>query len=268
MEHSMFFTSDNAAQIVKFAEFAESLDALVDAAAKGQALAIPLTSSLPPEQLKPIRDAYDKATELGRRCGLPSAAYLPSGVGGNLTTLARSPQCLEAWRALAAAARVVSEGLPWTLQKLRTFMAAAYDDGPGRRQILQSVPEMDDLKRAYGDRLFQGRTFQHSEDVDSLAGWLTDNRGRGKAEVWALAPAEVVKLLSADSSADSKADKAKKKRNTIPNNPAVLQLAKRVKRGREEGRTAIDGARDFAENNETKAQSLLRQLRRFPRLLT
>jgi len=67
--------------------------------------------------------------------------------------------------------------------------------------------------------------------------------------------------------ADKEADKPKKKLRTIPENSEVLKLAKRIKKGRKEGRPQVDVAREFTEANEVKAQSLLRQLRRYPDLL-
>jgi hypothetical protein len=74
-------------------------------------------------------------------------------------------------------------------------------------------------------------------------------------------------LAAAADSADNKTDKSKKKRNTIPTNLDVAKLAKRVKKGMAEGRTKIDIAREFTESDEKKAMSLLRELRRYPRLL-
>jgi hypothetical protein len=58
-----------------------------------------------------------------------------------------------------------------------------------------------------------------------------------------------------------------KKTHSIPENPDVLRLAKKIKRDREKGLSFIDSAREFCEDDEAKAQSLLRQLRRFPHLL-
>jgi hypothetical protein len=67
--------------------------------------------------------------------------------------------------------------------------------------------------------------------------------------------------------ADTEADKPKKKLGTIPQNSEVLKLAKLIRKGRKDGRPQIDVARGFTEGNEGKAQSLLRQLRRYPALL-
>jgi hypothetical protein len=67
--------------------------------------------------------------------------------------------------------------------------------------------------------------------------------------------------------ADNKADNKAKKPHSIPENSDVLRLAKKIKRDREKGMFLIDSAREFCEDDEAKAQSLLRQLRRFPHLL-
>jgi hypothetical protein len=67
--------------------------------------------------------------------------------------------------------------------------------------------------------------------------------------------------------ADKETDKPKKKLRTIPENPEVLKLAKGITKGREDGRSLIDIARDFTDGNDAKAQSLLRQLRRYRDLL-
>jgi hypothetical protein len=67
--------------------------------------------------------------------------------------------------------------------------------------------------------------------------------------------------------ADKEADKPKKKLRTFPENSEVLKLARLIKNGRKERRPQVDVARGFTEGNEVKAQSLLRQLRRYPDLL-
>jgi hypothetical protein len=69
------------------------------------------------------------------------------------------------------------------------------------------------------------------------------------------------------SGADTKADKPKKRICTIPRNSDAVKLAQKLKKGRVEGRTDIDVAREFTEGNEQKAQSLLRCLRHYPDLL-
>ena len=66
--------------------------------------------------------------------------------------------------------------------------------------------------------------------------------------------------------ADSKADKKPKKSHPVPVNPDILKLAKKIKKDREKGISLIDSAREFCEGNERRAQSLLRQVRRYPGL--
>jgi hypothetical protein len=67
--------------------------------------------------------------------------------------------------------------------------------------------------------------------------------------------------------ADNKPDNRGKKSHCVPENPQVLRLAKKIKKERQAGVSQIDSARDFCEGDETKAESLLRQLRRYPHLL-
>jgi hypothetical protein len=67
--------------------------------------------------------------------------------------------------------------------------------------------------------------------------------------------------------ADNKTDNKPKKSHPVPENPDVLKLAKKIKKDRQNGISQIDSAREFCEGTETKAESLLRQLRRFPHLL-
>jgi hypothetical protein len=66
--------------------------------------------------------------------------------------------------------------------------------------------------------------------------------------------------------ADSKADKKPKKSHPVPVNPDILKLAKKLKKDREKEMSLIDIAREFCEGNERRAQSLLRQVRRYPGL--
>ena len=68
-------------------------------------------------------------------------------------------------------------------------------------------------------------------------------------------------LSDAERTADSKTDKKRKVKAITPENPDVAKLAKKIKKELPKGGTMIDVARDFANGNETKAQSLLRQLR-------
>jgi hypothetical protein len=67
--------------------------------------------------------------------------------------------------------------------------------------------------------------------------------------------------------ADNKPDNRRKKSHPVPENPEVLKLAKKINRERKEGVSQIDCARELCENDERKANSLLRQLRRYPHLL-
>ena len=67
--------------------------------------------------------------------------------------------------------------------------------------------------------------------------------------------------------ADNQADNKTKKSQPIPENPDVLRLAKKIKKDRPKGISQLDSAREFCEGNERKAESLLRQVRRFPHLL-
>ena len=59
-----------------------------------------------------------------------------------------------------------------------------------------------------------------------------------------------------------------KKRLVIPANPQVLKLAKKMNKDLANGMSKIEIARDFCEGDEKKAKSLLRQLRRYPDLLS
>ena len=54
--------------------------------------------------------------------------------------------------------------------------------------------------------------------------------------------------------------------NLLPANPDVLKLAKKIKKERDVVPSLIAIARDFANGDEKRAKSLLRQLRRFPHL--
>ena len=60
-----------------------------------------------------------------------------------------------------------------------------------------------------------------------------------------------------------------KPKKGVPENPDVAKLAKKIKRDFKSGdyTTEIGVARDFTNGNEKLAQSLLRQLRRFPHLM-
>jgi hypothetical protein len=67
--------------------------------------------------------------------------------------------------------------------------------------------------------------------------------------------------------ADRKADEKSKKLPRLPRNPDVYRLAAKINEAEGSGRKKIDIAREFADRNEKKTQSLLRKLRAFPHLL-
>jgi len=82
-------------------------------------------------------------------------------------------------------------------------------------------------------------------------------------------------LFIAERTADSKADSKKQSSgNLIPENPEVAKLALLIKRRWQDAErrnlrkpTKAEIAREFTEGDEAKADSLLRQLRRFPAML-
>jgi hypothetical protein len=63
---------------------------------------------------------------------------------------------------------------------------------------------------------------------------------------------------------DSKKDNKKK---SLPDNPKLFKLAKKIKTDLPKGGTKIDIIRDFTDGDEKEAKSLDRQLRRYPHLL-
>jgi hypothetical protein len=79
-------------------------------------------------------------------------------------------------------------------------------------------------------------------------------------------PNDIEETRGVRGQADSKPDKRPKEMKVIPDNPEVLKLAKKIK-NREKGVSQIDSAREFCECDERKAQSLLRQVRRYRHLL-
>jgi hypothetical protein len=90
----------------------------------------------------------------------------------------------------------------------------------------------------------------------------------------ATCPAAETRGPSPNGGADSSADSGEKTQKILPNNDNVVRLARRV-RDREEGMSIIDVARAFVVDDlhqedpkDRLAKSLLRQLRRFPHLLT
>ena len=80
--------------------------------------------------------------------------------------------------------------------------------------------------------------------------------------------AEAIELLiDAERTADRKTDSGKQSATVVPENLEVAKLAKKIRQELPKGGTKTDIARDFCDGDERKAQSLLRQLRRYPRLL-
>jgi hypothetical protein len=76
----------------------------------------------------------------------------------------------------------------------------------------------------------------------------------------------LVQLLSDASGADTKADRKLEKKLSAPESRELMSLIKRVKKNRKPGVHIIDIVREFCEENEKKAQSLYRQLRRYKHL--
>ncbi len=79
---------------------------------------------------------------------------------------------------------------------------------------------------------------------------------------------EAIDKAAATLTTDNKADNTRKKLREIPENPEVIRLAKEIKKKRNARRSKVDVARGFTEGNEKEAKNLLRQLRRFPSLLS
>jgi len=88
-----------------------------------------------------------------------------------------------------------------------------------------------------------------------------------------LASARAIEILIAednglsDRTADGETDSQKSNVGRLPDNPNVLKLAKKMRSERESGATMKDIAMDFTDGDEAKAESLLRQLRRYRSLL-
>jgi hypothetical protein len=66
---------------------------------------------------------------------------------------------------------------------------------------------------------------------------------------------------------DEKADDSRKNVAKIPRNPHVCKLARAIRNPRNKKRSKIDLAREIMENDETKAQSIVRKLRDYRHLL-
>ncbi len=67
--------------------------------------------------------------------------------------------------------------------------------------------------------------------------------------------------------ADKSADTSNKKKLVVPRNVEVLKLAIEIKAEKSKGRSKEDVAIEFTNGDQTKAESLLRSLRRYPDLL-
>jgi hypothetical protein len=107
---------------------------------------------------------------------------------------------------------------------------------------------------------------RYVESVQDFAGNLRF-RGGGPAAPWQAVRMGVEVFLCAVR-ADNISDKSEKKRLRVPTNPDVARLARRIKDCRNKDRSKSDVALDFTEGDEKKATNLLRQLRRYPHLLT
>jgi hypothetical protein len=129
-------------------------------------------------------------------------------------------------------------------------------------------PEVDDVLRGLWRLLAGANWIEYA-----LAGkWHKTDTGRewGNLRYETEARKGWRRLLNdaANLRADSKTDNQPKKSMPVPGNPDVAKLATRINRDRQKtGMSKTDIARDFCENNERKAQTLLRELRRFPHLL-
>ena len=75
------------------------------------------------------------------------------------------------------------------------------------------------------------------------------------------------RLEARDSKRDSDRDSDRRKK-TLPRNPAVIRLASAVNKRVDSDETKEQIALEIADGNERQAKSMLRQLRRFPHLLS
>lgn len=80
-----------------------------------------------------------------------------------------------------------------------------------------------------------------------------------------MTPIDVSVLIAGEKATDSGQQNGQSKKN-VPNNPKVLKLANKILLNRDEAKSNTDIAREMTDD-ENEAQSLLRQLRRFPHLL-
>ncbi len=77
----------------------------------------------------------------------------------------------------------------------------------------------------------------------------------------------VMAALEEHHDADSDSDNKKTKRRAMPENIRVLELARRINAEGGDGRSKKQIAMEFTKRNKKDAESLLRQVRRFPNLL-
>ena len=74
-------------------------------------------------------------------------------------------------------------------------------------------------------------------------------------------------IVSFADTPDNKTDNKKNKQKKIPEDLAVLRVAKKIKKELPTGGTKTDIVRDFTGGNEKEAQRLMKQLQRYPDLL-
>lgn len=116
------------------------------------------------------------------------------------------------------------------------------------RELVQAIADADREGRLPLQRKLQLLV----EKLGEREGELFDLRGREGEDATA---------------ADTAADTGKKKKLSLPDNPDILALAKRINMGAASGRTRKEIALEFTDGREKKADSLLRQLRRYNHLL-
>jgi hypothetical protein len=176
--------------------------------------------------------------------------------------------------------------LPAIAESLLELLKEVTDDHVGQMRLLD--PPKDNLDFKYAMKILEERKKLTKKKLQELIAldmafikpiqllcnqvWLRHQHFPTKAsvaEAQKRADQERMKLLEASSGqADKKADKPKKNRKLVPDNPKVAELARRINLnlGRD-FRSKIEIARDYTDNDEAEAQKLLRELRRFPNLL-
>jgi hypothetical protein len=133
----------------------------------------------------------------------------------------------------------------------------------------------------YRGKAPQMPTEEQLEDDDALEAWTAAKeseaeqereeleRELGQAKSQLLRMGTVMAMsgpITADKP-DKKTDKKQKNLYSISKNLDVHELAKRIRQPKNAGRKKIEIAREITEGNEKKAQTLVRELRRFPHLL-